>query len=238
MENEQLLRICKTCGFEGAENYCARCGNAYITKRISMHGLFHDIFHLFTHLDKGFGYTIKQLIVAPGTMQREYIEGNRSRYQKPFSMFLICATISGLVRYWIIEALIKYFNAGNITEGSFFHEYMFLFHAILLPVYALLIYSFFYKSGYNYAEITVFAMYSVAFLFLVGAIIFLLKFIWPDLDTAYIEMPFLLLYTPVTYINFFRRQSVLMVALKSILIITLFFLLIQKLEDTIIEQLK
>lgn len=238
MDNDEILRTCKHCGFEGAEQYCARCGNAYVTKRISWHGIFHDIFHLFTHLDKGFGYTIKRLITAPGIMQREYVEGDRSRHQKPFSMFLICATIAGVGRYWIIELLIKLYGTGNIDEANFYNEYMLLFHALFIPLHALVIYAAFSKSGYNYAEITVFLMYSIAVLFLVATVIFLFKFIWPELDTAYVELPFLLVYNTITFINFFRHESAWKVALKSLVIIFIFFLLIQKAEDFIISYLK
>jgi hypothetical protein len=33
-----------------------------------------EVFHFFTHLDRGFPYTLKKLIVSPGTVQRDYIK--------------------------------------------------------------------------------------------------------------------------------------------------------------------
>ena len=80
-------RVCKSCGSSVVSNYCGECGVPYHVRRISMAGLLEDIFHFFTHFDKGFGYTAKMLIKAPGHMQREYIEGDRIRHQKPFSIF-------------------------------------------------------------------------------------------------------------------------------------------------------
>ena len=88
MQHNEPARLCKSCGSSVIGNYCGECGMPYQVKRISMGGLLHDIFHLFTHLDKGFGYTVKMLIKAPGHMQRQYIEGERAKHQKPFSMFL------------------------------------------------------------------------------------------------------------------------------------------------------
>lgn len=201
-----------------------------------MAGLLHDIFHFFTHLDKGFGYTVKMLIKAPGQMQREYIEGDRARHQKPFSMFFICATISALSRYWINQILMKYYHAGNISEGTFFDKYMVLFIIALLPFLVFLMFVFFYKSGYNYAEMGISALYSVAFFLLVASCISLLKFIWIKLDTAYIEFPLLLIYATITFINFFNKQPRWIVIIKSIVIITGFFLLLQVTEDFIIEK--
>lgn len=72
MENLELIQVCKSYGFSGNENYCSRCGLPHKTKRISMTGLLHDVFHFFTHLEKGFGYTVKMLIISPGHMQWKY----------------------------------------------------------------------------------------------------------------------------------------------------------------------
>ena len=230
-----MIQVCKSCGFSGIENYCSRCGLPYQAKRITVSGLLHDIFHLFTHLDKGFGYTTKTLIKQPGRMQREYIEGDRARHQKPFSMFLICATISALGRYWILKILIKYYNIGNISEANFFHEYTIIFFIVFLPLHALFVYLLFNKSGYNYAEIIVFALYSISFFLLVATCITLLKFIWPELDTFYVELPILLIYNTVTFINFFPKQRSWIVALKSVIIISIIFFLIQVTEDFAIK---
>lgn len=235
MTNTEETHVCKSCGFSGSENYCRHCGQPYKTKRISMAGLLHDVFHFFTHLDKGFGYTLKMLIIAPGHMQREYVEGVRSKHQKPFSMFFICATIAALARYWIYQALLKYYHTGNVSEMTFFHEYMVLFHIVLLPLNALIVYLFFYKSGYNYAETGILFLYSGSFFFVVATVISLFKFIWPEFDTAYFELPVLLIYTIITNINFFHRQPRWQVVIKSIIIILLIFLSVQVIEDFVIQ---
>ena len=233
MENN-LTKVCRSCGAEGHDNFCSKCGLPYHVKRISMWGLVHDIFHLFTHLDKGFGYTLKRLLISPGHMQREYIEGDRSRHQKPFSMFLICASLAAFCRYWILQVLIKYYHVGNVAEATFFHEYTFIFFSLFLPIHVLIIYFLFLKAGYNYAEIGVFSLYSFAFFLVVATVISMFKFIFPTMDTAYVEFPFLLIYNTISFINFFNKQRKWVVALKSILILTAVFFLIQILEDYLI----
>lgn len=234
MVNPELVNVCKSCGFSGTGSYCSRCGQPYTLKRISLAGLLHDIFHLFTHLDKGFGYTLKKLIGEPGHMQRTYIEGDRVKHQKPFSMFFICATVAALSRYWIYQALIRYYNIGDISEMNFANEFMVIFHIALLPLYALITYLFFYRSGYNYGEISVLTLYSISVLFLISTGISFMKFIWPEFDIAYIEFPFMLIYNTITYVNFFNQQGRWKVILKSLLIISCTFLLIQLVEDLVI----
>jgi hypothetical protein len=237
MRDEDESQVCRNCSHSGLGAYCSRCGQPYEQKRITLHGLLHDVFHLFTHLDKGFGYTLKLLILAPGHMQRTYIEGERSRHQKPFSMFFICATLAALTRYWIFEAMLKFYQAGNASEAKFFHEYMVMLHIILLPLYILITYLLFRKSGYNYAEIGVLMLYMTSFFFIVSIAISLLKFIWPHLDTAYIELPVLLLYNAITFLNFFHRSPRWWVVVKSTAIIITVFMLIQVVEDFVVRNI-
>jgi hypothetical protein len=235
MPHSENIETCKSCGFPGVENYCSRCGQAYQIKRITLKGLLHDVFHLFTHLDKGFGYTIKQLVVAPGSMQRKYLDGERSKHQKPFSMFFICLTIAALSRYWVYSALLKYYNSGNPSEAIFFHEYMAIMQVVLLPLNIFINYLFFFNSKYNYAEIGVFLLYTISFFFLVASCVPLLKFIWPDLDTAYVELPIIIIYNAITFINFFNTMPLWKVVLKSIVTMLIVFLIINSLEDWIIQ---
>jgi hypothetical protein len=75
------LQTCKACGSSGAGNFCAIGGQTFKTKRITLKGLLHDVFHFFTHLEKGFGYTAKQLAIAPAKCS-----GNTSEWcKKPLS---------------------------------------------------------------------------------------------------------------------------------------------------------
>jgi len=235
MPGSKNIQICKSCGFAGKEKYCCYCGQIYQIKRITLQGLLHDVFHLFTHLDKGFGYTIKQLVLAPGSMQRTYIDGERSKHQKPFSMFFICLTIAALSRYWVYSALLKYYDSGNPSEAVFFHEYMVIMQIVLLPLNVFITYLFFYRSKYNFAELGVFLLYTMSFFFLVASCISLLKFIWLDLDTAYVELPIIVIYNAITFINFFNTMPRWKVILKSILTMLIVFLIINYLEEWIIH---
>src|SRR5437868_13438385 len=161
------MQQCRNCGEYGPGNYCSKCGHAYTIKRITLTALLHDVFHFFTHFDKGFGYTLKQLFKAPGTMQRQYMAGERAKHQKPFSMFFICATVLALARYWIFTALLKYYHSGNAAEANFFHEYLVLYQILLLPLTVLITFLIFYSSGYNYAETGVMTLYTTSAFFII-----------------------------------------------------------------------
>jgi hypothetical protein len=75
MKNPSAIHKCKSCGFSGSGNYCSRCGQSFNTKRIAIIEFVRELYRFFVHIDKGFFFTLKQLIVAPGHMQRSYIDG-------------------------------------------------------------------------------------------------------------------------------------------------------------------
>lgn len=225
------MQVCKSCGKSGNGKYCSQCGQTYEIKRITLKGLLHDVFHFFTHLDKGFGFTLRQLFTVPGKMQYEYIAGNRHPYQKPFSMFFICATVAGLGRYWIYLAVLRYYHTGNIAEANFFHEYLVALQILLLPFNVLLTYFLFYKTNYNYAETGVFLLYTTSGFFLIVTVISLLRFIWPSLDTALIELPLLTIYNAVSFLNFYTQQAKWLVVVKSIILFACLFFTTQIIED-------
>jgi hypothetical protein len=235
MSGFRPIHKCKSCGFSGTGNYCSHCGQYFQTKRISLKELLRELFHFFTHIEKGFFYTLKQLIVAPGRMQLTYIEGKRIIHQKPFSMFLLCATITALFRYWVFNAVTKYYHADIISEAKFFHEYLVMTYIALIPIYILITYLLFYKSGYNYTEVGVMMLYTISICFLIAGFISLIKFIYPHLDTAYVEFPVFAFYFTVTLLNFFKSIPRWNVAIKSLITLSLIYLIEQVVEDFVIR---
>ena len=228
-------RSCFSCGEISSGKYCTNCGQSLAFKRITLKGILHEAFHFFTHFDKGFPYTLKRLFTAPGKMQREYVEGNRNRYQKPFSMFFLCASMAALGLYWINHSIVLYFNAGNGGEAAFFHQYWVLLQVCLLPLYTLLTYLFFKNTNYNYAEVGVLQLYTFAFIFFVLTMIHLLKFIWPELQTRYIELPVVIGYGVITNMRFFHKIPKWSSVIKSVLLIALTFLIASYTQDLLVS---
>ncbi|MBV9989479.1 MAG: DUF3667 domain-containing protein [Chitinophagaceae bacterium] len=227
------IQHCKNCGTDGSGNYCSHCGQSYKTSRISLPVLLHDVFHFFTHLEKGFGYTLKQLVVAPGTMQRRYLEGYRGRHQKPFSMFFICASIAALGRYLIFEALIKYYHLPDGGDAHFYHQYWVFLFIVLMPFIALMNWLLFYNEKYYYAEMLVLSLYNLSVLLIGVLLITALHLINPYWNTDYIDLGFALLYNIVTFYRFFSRSNHWVVIIKTIIATALFFQLVQVSEDLV-----
>lgn len=230
MEDTPAIKKCPSCGFGASGIYCSRCGHSLEIKRLTIKGLLYDVIHLFTKLEKGFGYTLKQLIISPGHMQRLYITGNRKRNQSPFSMFFICATIAAIFRYWILYAVMNSYHTTSPVEVNFFKEYMVFLYILLIPVYALVTLLLFYRSGYNYIELVVLLLYILSIIFLASPFVFLLLFIWPGLDVMYVEFIIYSVYFAASFLNFFNNYARWKVVLLSISCLAIAFLINQVAE--------
>ena len=232
------IQICRSCGEKGTGNYCSLCGQIYKPKHITLQNLIHEVFHYFTHADKGILFTIKELIRHPGTMQRHYIEGDRARHQKPFSMFFLCGTICGLAYYFINLAYRNIYGTTDFREEFFFRHYFILIQALLAPIYALITWVVFRNNKYNYAEVLVSMLYTLGFVFLIIIPINALKLIFPNLETKYIELAFLLPYTIITNLNFFKYSSLWVDILKSLVTISIVYVLSNAVQQLIIHLIK
>ena len=227
------LAICKSCEQPGSGNYCSNCGQSLNVKRISITSLGHELIHFFTHMDKGIKYTIKELIKHPGQMQLAYIRGKRVNHQKPFSMYFISATLIGLILYWLNVFLVKYYSAGSLNEGFFFHKYMVAFLLFAVPFSSIITYLFFYSSEFNFSEIGVLQLYTMSMFFLIIILANCFRLIWPHLETRYIELPSILIYNAITFVNFFSGAK-WKIVVKSIFCASIFFLVAIYAQDYIV----
>lgn len=227
--------VCKSCGNPGNGKYCPRCGQAMAVKRLSLHEMVHEVLHFFTHVEKGFLYTLKMLVTAPGKMQKEYVDGVRVRHQKPFSMFFISATASALIYYAINTVIVKQLHAGSADEADFFRRYWALFHTLMMPLYSFITYLFFKRSGHYFGEIAVLQLYLFSFLFLVISVLQLVRLFVPAFETRYVELPLIVVYSVVTNLNFFSRLKKAEVIGISVLCITVVFGMATFLQDKAME---
>ncbi|HEX8331339.1 MAG TPA: DUF3667 domain-containing protein [Segetibacter sp.] len=202
---------CRNCGHAISGNYCSNCGDKASIKAITLSNIFHEVFHYFTHLDKGFGYTLKKLITSPGTMQRKYIEGERARHQKPFSMFFICGTVSGLGYYLINVAFRKLYGEADYASEDFFRHYFVLLQAVLVPFYTLFTWLCFKNNRYNYAETLIMLLYNLSLVFLVLVPIVSFNLIFPNYENRIVELIFILLYNSFTNLNFYRGKKAIII---------------------------
>jgi len=72
---------CRNCGTPLApeQEYCGTCGQKRIAGRITLPGIAHDLIHAFVHVDRSVLSLIRQLLVLPGAVARDFIKGGGRR---------------------------------------------------------------------------------------------------------------------------------------------------------------
>ena len=88
---------CATCGTHFEGNYCPRCGQSAKIGRYSFKKallLFLDVWGVG---NRGMFRSIRDLILRPGYMIRDYLRGMQMAYFPPFKMFFLLCTLSLIV---------------------------------------------------------------------------------------------------------------------------------------------
>ena len=93
----EVQHTCQSCGTAFQGNYCPRCGQSARIGRFSFKTAFMLFLDVWGMGNRGMFHSIRDLILRPGYMIRDYLSGCQSAYFPPFKMFFILSTISLLI---------------------------------------------------------------------------------------------------------------------------------------------
>ena len=118
----------------------------------------HDLVHAFTHADHSIFSLVKDLVVRPGRVAREYVEGKRKKYFGPFAFLVITVGLASLV---VALSGVQWFKPiPDARAVGFLQRHINLVMLIQVPMLAGLNWLFFRGQRLNYAEHLVFAAYT------------------------------------------------------------------------------
>lgn len=151
---------CLNCGTALHDQFCAHCGQAAETHRITLGHWLHDIPHSIWHVDKGLPYTLQQMLRRPGPTLRRYLAGQRAPFFRPLSYLFI---ITGLITFLYVVLHLRPYNVHDpampaelraVQERfiTLFSKYINWFAVALLPLTAAVLRLFLRRGGFNYAE--------------------------------------------------------------------------------------
>ena len=84
---------CLNCGESLAGQYCGGCGQRARSRLISLWELISDAFGDLFELDSRLWRTLVPLLVRPGTLTRDYLQGKRARFMPPFRMYIVLSLL-------------------------------------------------------------------------------------------------------------------------------------------------
>lgn len=91
---------CLNCGTELRGQYCGACGQRAVNRLISLWELLQDAFGDLFEIDSRLWRTLIPLLIRPGRLTLDYLEGRRARYMPPFRMYLVLSVIFFVVAFF------------------------------------------------------------------------------------------------------------------------------------------
>lgn len=158
------MLTCKNCKTEFNGSYCSNCGQKYIDKRFTVKDSIYWAFHSIFNFDKGFFHTSLDMVVKPGKVIQDFLNGITIRYAHPFRFIFIWASLAAILGIWAgvyqdtsiamneamgaSKAAIQ--NASKVQ--GMMGKYMSFVYLIMIPFYSLGSYLMFRSKKLNYAE--------------------------------------------------------------------------------------
>jgi hypothetical protein len=158
-----MEHTCHNCGNGFTELYCNQCGQKQ-AHRITMPHVAHDILHVFVHADKGILTFIPKLILTPGIVAKDFIEGKRKIFN-PFQYLLLAiGVVVFLLNHSTFYEYLHQSNSERVSKlplyirvamdsfNHFVQKYANLISFLSLPLFAFSSWLIFKAKGHNYAE--------------------------------------------------------------------------------------
>jgi hypothetical protein len=151
--------ICKNCKTEVSQSYCPNCGHPTLLKRIDGHYIFQEIRNAL-NFERGFIFTIRELIIHPGKSMLDYLNENRNKLVKPIVFLIVTSLIYTLLNnfFHFEESYINYSEYKESVTLSIFlwiqgnYGYSNIIMAFFIGLWLNI---FFRKYHFNFYEILI-----------------------------------------------------------------------------------
>lgn len=140
---------CSNCGFQLHGKYCSNCGQK-AEAQLALRPFLQDLFSKTSEFDFKLVRTLKDLVIRPGAMIRNYLDGKRIPYTNPFkALFIVTALYILVVSYFKIS--IDFYNQ-NENAGNAVLIFMNYLIFIFLAATALIFHLTFKKYNVNWVK--------------------------------------------------------------------------------------
>ena len=224
--------FCKNCGYTTSLPYCGHCGQRSSVGKVTFKETFQDLADNLFSISAPLPRTINTLVLNPGLLFREYLQGKRKKYYKPISFFIL-ATVFYLFMRWLFDfdirgtvittdSAVEQLGENNMARARDFmfrniNNLLFFFVFSL----SLILKVFFYKK-YMLSEYVAVAFYLVGFYSLITSVnILYIKYVNPGVQfLAILAMAGYFVYA---MIRFFNKKPI-RVGFKSLVVYVLAYL--------------
>lgn len=183
---------CSNCDALLSGPFCAQCGQR-VRGRLSTRKLLGDLLAHGFSVESALWRTIAGLARNPGALCRDYVSGRRARYVNPLRYCLMVLAVYLLVSVVLgidpTKAVGKVVITGDTAAAADaararFTRHIDLMLFLALPLFALLLRIYYRKAGYNYAEVTAYALFVVGQSFLYATMLLPFLLLIPTLTAG------------------------------------------------------
>ncbi len=218
--------ICKNCQQKFKGNFCSNCGQKSTIDRINLPYLLKQLSSNVLKLDRGFFFTLKELLFRPGHSIREFLAGKRKAHFKPLAFFLIITTtfvfylnfgIDNTAYDMNVDPFISNSSGNKVinTDRIFFFfsdaNNIAITTLLLLPLFALCSFLVFKKSYYNYYEHLIVNIYITSIIIVILGVFEVITSFFENLQFIFwiqiIPSILGLIYTLWVYVTFFSNRK-------------------------------
>ncbi len=155
------MRNCQNCDAIVTENLCGNCGQNIELKRIDKNYAKNEVLNLLGY-EKGFVFTVKELLLRPSQTISYYLQKNRIKLTKPVTFLILSSVIYTIAAHYFKidvkaeEFYKKAYGDSSIVPVLDWVQNNFGYSNILMLVFiAFWVKIFFKKYPYNFYEIIV-----------------------------------------------------------------------------------
>lgn len=219
------------------QKFCPACGQPTPAHRIDWHFLGHELEHSVLHMDRGILYSLKELMLRPGSLMRAYLEGRRANQARPLLLLMISAATVLLLGKYLLggdimgPAMQAGFSGGTAGHGrgeidpalvastftaakDWINTHLTAFTLLCLPLEAAAFWLAFRGRGLNYPEWLVLSAFLTVQTFVFMAIAVLVQRWLPSAQAW--TLPFAVVYAVFSLVQLFRDHSSLTTALRTL----------------------
>ncbi len=151
---------CTNCGAPllSGQVYCGQCGQHAGAHRLTLAGIGDELVHALFHLDHSVLALLKGLLLRPGWLARDYVQGRRKRYFGPFGFLVVTA---GCATFFVAITGARWF--GPIPDSAvqgILSRHINLVILLQTPVLTSLCALLFWNERLNFAEHLVLVSYT------------------------------------------------------------------------------
>ena len=189
---------CRNCGAALSGPFCSACGQYADLGRLTVAGVFGPAISSVLSLESRLTQTLAGLTCNPGRVAAEYVAGRRLRYVHPFRYYLL--VVAGVALIWgfsgndplsASQPLVTLTSGDDSQEvNAFLARWLANTLILALPILAGLLRLFFPRSGRNFLEGYVLALYATAHAHALSLMVLLIQPLAPEvLDSVRRAVP-------------------------------------------------